>query len=149
MALDFDKYAREGKEFINELAEGLGYPDDQRRAGRVLKSVLHTLRNHLTTEESVQMISQLPMFLKAAYVDNWSIKTTRKRVKHVDDFYNEVLEMNKQTSAYDFPEVDDVNQAVTVVFFMLKKYVSQGELDDIKAVLPTELKSLIDLSVPI
>jgi uncharacterized protein (DUF2267 family) len=49
MALDFNKFAKDGTKFIKELAKELGYPEDTARAGRVLRSILQALRNQLTT----------------------------------------------------------------------------------------------------
>ncbi len=69
MTLDFEKYAAKGNEFINKLAEHLNDPDNRDRAGRILRSVLRALRNRLTVEESLQLISQLPMAIKAVYVE--------------------------------------------------------------------------------
>jgi len=144
MALDFNKFAAKGNEFMNELAKELGYPDDRSKAGRVLKSVLHALRNHLTIEESVQMLAQLPMFLKAVYVENWSTHKDKKRVKHLEGFYKEIDFLNKRNTVNDFKDEDEIASAVSVIFIVLRRYISLGELEDMKAVLPKELKTILN-----
>lgn len=142
----FDRYSREGNEFINELAIALNHKEDTARAGRKLKAVLHAIRNHLTVEESVQMLSQLPLFLKSIFVDKWSIKATKNRVKHLDDFYKEVQDVNKQTSQLDFPHINDASEATEIVLHMLRRYVSPGEMEDMKAVMPKNLKVIFNLN---
>ncbi|MBI3133973.1 MAG: DUF2267 domain-containing protein [Bacteroidetes bacterium] len=144
MALNFDQFAAEGNEFVARLAKELGYPKDKARAGRVLKSVLHAVRDQLTPTESVQLIAQLPMFLKAVYVHNWSLKTVKKKTRKFDDFLMEICVIDGDVSQSDFPTNNDIETAVSVVFMMLRKYLSLGEIEDIKALLPKELKPLLN-----
>jgi len=142
----FDKYAREGNKFLNELALALNHEDEPVIAGRKLKAVLYTLRNHLTAEESMQMLSQLPMFMKAIFVDKWSFKSKAKRIRHLDEFYEEIQNVNKQTSEHDFPHISDASEATNVIMHMLKRYISDGQLEDMKAVMPKKLKVIFNLN---
>ncbi len=145
MALDFNKFAAKGNEFIKHLATELDYPDDTARAGRVLRAVLHALRDQLTLEESVQLIAQFPMFLKAVYVQSWNPHKEHKRIRRLEEFYNEIRRIDKQTARFDFHKDKDIEKAIRVVFQVLQKYVSTGELKDIKAVLPKDLKPIVNL----
>ena len=144
MALNFIKIAENGTEFMKDLSKELGYPEDTKRAGRVLKSILHALRNQLTVEESVQLLSQLPLFLKGVYVESWTLHKTAKKPKNFDEFYHEIRKIDKQANLYDFKTDDDIDNAISVVFMSLRRYVSLGELEDIKAILPKELKLMLN-----
>lgn len=143
MAIDFNKFAAQGTRFMQDLAKELGYPEDTDRAGRVLRAVLHAFRNRLTTEESVQLLAQLPMFLKAVYVENWTLHKSKKRIKHLSEFYQEVRKQDNQAANYDFETDDAIDNALGVVFQSLRKYISLGEMEDIKSVLPKELKFIV------
>lgn len=55
-------------------------------AARIIRSVLHALRNRLSHQESFQLIAQLPMALKAVYVDGWKIKKEFQRISHLNEF---------------------------------------------------------------
>lgn len=148
MALDFNSYAAKGNAFINELSNELGYPEDKEKAGRVLRSILHALRDQLTIEESLQLLAQLPMFMKAVYVDNWSLRAVPKdKPKHDEEFFNRIREINGLTAQNDFPTDDEVDNAIGVVFIVLRKYVSLGQLEDIKAVLPKDLKYIVNNAI--
>ena len=59
MTINFEKYARTGKEFVNKVAFELGDDRNTAKASRILRSTLHVLREQSTPEESVQFISQL------------------------------------------------------------------------------------------
>ncbi|HXH19123.1 MAG TPA: DUF2267 domain-containing protein [Chitinophagales bacterium] len=143
MTLDFNKFAAEGNEFLNTLAHELGYPQDRNRAARVLRAVLHTLRDILTPEENVQLLAQLPMFLKGVYVEEWKLKK-EKNVRTMEQFIQRVKKYDRFGAGHDFETNEDVESAAKTLFIVLHRYISLGELEDIKAVLPKELKSLVN-----
>ena len=143
MALNFEKFASQGNDYLNRLAKELKIPDNNEKVGRILKAVLHAIRNHLVPEESIQLIAQFPMFLKAVYVDGWSLSKKHKRTKHINDFIEEVRQEDGTTENKDFETDDDVLRAIKAVFITLRKYVSEGEMEDIAAELPKDLKKLV------
>lgn len=143
MSLNFKKYSDEGNLFIRQLSKELGYPGDELKSGRILKTVLHGIRDHISHHESIQLLAQLPMFLKAIYVDGWSTKE-QKRTKHINDFLEDIIELDGFNSEIDFPNYEKAANAITIVFNVLRKYVSEGEIEDIQAVLPKEIKFLLN-----
>ncbi len=141
MATDFDKYADKGNELLKMLADDLQVPDHN--ACRILRAVLHAIRNHLTVEESLQMIAQLPMMVKALYVDQWHVPQHTKRIHHVNQFLDEIRECDKEQAGYDFGNDESAAKAVKAVFRTLNYYISAGEFEDITALLPAEIKDFI------
>lgn len=140
MLLDFNQYAREGNTFIDGLASELGHPREHRHAARVFRGVLHTLRDILPARENLQLLSQLPMFLKGVYVDGWTDKPAGD-IRNLDQFITRIRE---HTHVDGYGDNETWTRAIAVVFISLRKYVSLGELEDIKAVLPKELKSIVE-----
>lgn len=145
MSLNFEKYAQTGTHFMKELSAELGYEEEPQKSARILKSVLHTLRDHLTLEESLQLLSQLPMFLKGIYVDGWT-NHKKKKVKDLDEFIYEVWEKDGMTADIDFGDGQETLADAIIVFLLLRKYVSEGEMNDIVTILPKELKPLVNPS---
>jgi uncharacterized protein (DUF2267 family) len=145
MALNFDQFANEGNKFIKDFAHELSYPEDRPRASRVLRSLLHSLRDLLTTEENVELIAQLPMFLKAVHVEGWTLKGAKdKPIRTMDDFVAAVRQHDGRTSDHDFDNDDEVERAAALLFLVLRRYVSLGEMEHIRAVLPKRLKPMLD-----
>ena len=83
--MNFEKYAQESNKFLREVSDELQTREDTDHAYRVLRSVFHTLRDILTSEESMHLISQLPMYLKALYVDGWNMQG-KKRIRSMEEF---------------------------------------------------------------
>ena len=128
MALNFNQYATQGNTFIKDYAKEMDLGKDTDKAGRIFTSIMHALRDIIPTEESLQLIAQLPMFIKAVYVNGWNIKKKKPRVKNMKDFLGLV-------KSHDWP--------ADTTFIYLRKYVSLGEMEDIRDGLPKDLKSMI------
>ncbi|MFO7674422.1 MAG: DUF2267 domain-containing protein [Lutibacter sp.] len=142
MALNFNQFAKEGNAFLKEFAKKINMPNDTDKAGRILSSILHGLREVITVEESLQLISQFPMFLKAVYVNKWTTRR-KKKVKSMTDFIDLIRELNGVTALNDFESEEVAENYINSTFMLLRKYVSLGELEDIRTVLPKELKSIV------
>lgn len=140
MQTPFNKYALKGNEMLKQLAEGLGIPDDKDRALNVLKAVLHGIRNRITPEQSAHFISQLPMMIKAVYVDGWQIGKHQNRINTFDQFVEEVYQLGGGFESYTFDEIGDAETGIQVVFSVLKHYISEGEFNGILATMPAELR---------
>ncbi len=141
MTLDFEKYAGKGNEVVRMLAEDL--ETSREKAARILTAVLHSLRRRLSHQESFQLMAQLPMVLKGVYVDGWKYDQPFHRIKKVEEFLDEIRMEDGQTAAYDFGNNDEAKNAVSAVFRTLSYYVSEGEMNDIIAVLPEEIKKFV------
>ncbi|MCE2613003.1 DUF2267 domain-containing protein [Flavobacteriaceae bacterium D16] len=144
MALNFNQYATEGNTFLKHYAKEMNLGDNREKAGRILTAILHALRDIITTEESLQFIAQLPMFLKAVYVNGWTIRRDRPKVRRIPEFIDLVRKHDGPAAINDFEYSDEVaEQYINTTFIYLRKYVSLGEMEDIRDGLPKELKSLI------
>jgi uncharacterized protein (DUF2267 family) len=141
--LNFNKYVHEGEQFVRAVATEMGVPWDTIKAVRILRAVLHALRNRLTVATSLQLISQLPMLIKAIYVDGWRSTGSANPVRHLGDFIELVREEGGVGLSNDFVTDYEVTQAIRAVFSVLKQHVSEGEIKDVLATLPSELKNLM------
>ena len=143
MGLNFNQFAVEGNSFLKEYAEQMDLTEDPDKAARILSAVLHGLREIISVEESLQLISQFPMFLKAVYVNGWSINKTKTKVKHIPQFVDLVRSFDGLTSNNDFVSDEHAEHYINTTFFALRKYVSAGELQDIRDNLSKQLKNMI------
>lgn len=143
MALNFNKYVTDGEHFVKEVAIELDAPWDAAKGGRILRAVLHALRDRIPPRESLQLISQLPMLIKAIYVDGWQMKDDARELRHLGDFIEAVREAGGKATIDNFVTDYDVERAIHAVFKVLKNHVSEGEIRDVLATLPGELRPLL------
>lgn len=142
VAHNFEKYALEGNEFIKQVAVALNRPEDKDYAYRVTTAVFHALRDRITPEESLHLISQLPMFLKAVYVEGWKLSETPKKFESADEFLEEIRHQNKRSADKDFADDEVGIEAILTVFSVLKKHISAGEMNDVRDQLPKGIAEL-------
>lgn len=142
MALNFNQFAKEANTFMELYAKELNLGDDTEKAGRILSSILHGLREVISLEESLQLMAQLPMFLKAVYANGWTSRKDRK-IKTMDDFIELIKKLNGKTASIDFSTDEIAENYINSTFIVLRRYLSLGELEDIRTHLPKELKSMV------
>lgn len=146
MALNFNQFAAEGNEFLKDYAKQLNLGNDTKMAGRILSSILHAFREVISIEESLQLISQFPMFLKAVYVNGWTAHKVKK-IKTMTEFIDLVRKYNGLTSIHDFGSDELAENYINTTFILLRRYISLGEMEDLRAELPKELKSMVYTNV--
>lgn len=65
-------------------------------AGRITRAVLHTLRDRLHTGEAVNVMTQLPMALKAVYAEGWKFSDkARNGINTETDFIEATREEDR------------------------------------------------------
>jgi uncharacterized protein (DUF2267 family) len=122
-------------DLLNEIMAALG-ANDAHLAYGAMRAVLHALRDRLTVDEAVQLGAQLPMLIRGLYYEGW--RPRRKRVKqHKDAFLDQIRKEFPLGPDCMHPEV--IARAVLAV---LSRRISPGEVRDVQAVLPVELRAL-------
>ena len=85
MALNFNQFAAEANAFLKKYTKEMNLDNDKEKAGRILSSILHALRDVISPQESLQLIAQFPMFLKAVYVNGWTSHKKENGNDYTDD----------------------------------------------------------------
>lgn len=130
----FTHAAEQAQHWVNELAADLNWPE--RRAYRLLRSVLHTLRDWLTREEMADLSAQLPVLLRGVYMEGWKPGDTPVKDRKKDDFLARVRA--------DFADdmIADEDAAIAAVFRLLDRHVSPGEIAQARATMKKSLRRL-------
>jgi uncharacterized protein (DUF2267 family) len=139
--MKFDQFVEKGNQFLKEVATELGAPGDTEQAYRVMSSVFQTVRETISPQESLHLISQLPMFIKAVYVNGWHIKPKNK-IRTTKEFFECLREQSPRTAMEDFGSDDDAKFKTQAVLKVVKNHVDIGEIQDILDQLPMELAAL-------
>ena len=139
----FDKHLHEVNGFIEELASNLGHPEEKTQTIRLLKATLHTIRDRIHFGESLDLISQFPMILKALYVEGW--KYHEKPPLDFDDiegFKNEVKNLQDRMGEQSFDWPEPTEDLIKIVMSSLQKYISDGQAVHVLSQMPKEVQKL-------
>lgn len=142
MSLNFNQFAAEANSFLKEYTKELNLKNDTDKAGRILTAILHGLREIISIQESLQLIAQFPMFLKAVYVNGWS-SHKKKKVKNMEELIDLIRDFNGVTAFHDFENEELAENYIHTTFILLRKFISLGEMEDIRSELPKDLKSIV------
>jgi uncharacterized protein (DUF2267 family) len=106
------------------------------------------LRDIITIPQSFNLLSQLPIFLKGLYVEQWQYKEKPDRVKNLKEFSERVEKQQKTFGEKDFdwPE-STVDLTKKTLCILNNKYLSPGQVHDIIAELPLEIKEIFSAAV--
>lgn len=131
----FDSTIHKTNAWLNDLNSLLNW-EERRKVYAALRAVLHALRDRLTVEEAVQLGDQMPMLVRGFYYEGWRPGARRPKEHKLADFLTRVLE-----NLGSEPE-SEVEEIVLAVFNVLDKHISEGEIENVKAILPKELRNL-------
>jgi uncharacterized protein (DUF2267 family) len=139
--MNFDKFAAEGNQFINDVADELGVT--RNAAARITRAVLHAVRDRLPANDAVQFAQGLPMALKGVYFDEYDLSDSPVIIRNAEDFIDFVAEKNMRADV-DFPDDNSVRDALQGVFCVLEEYMDQGQVDQVKLLLGKPIRELLE-----
>lgn len=144
MAFNFEKYANEGKAFLRKLATDLGHPEDEQSAARVLRAVLHTFRDRITMSESLDVLAQLPMFLKGVYVEQWKYREAPLKFRNMDDFKDAVKAEQERLGEQQFSWNESTEEIIRITFLSLKEYLTEGQAAHVLSQMPKDIQEIFE-----
>lgn len=121
--------------WLEELREAVDFEDTQ-RSYNLLRTVLHTLRDWLSTDEAAQLSAQLPMLMRGIYYEGWNPSQAVSRPRGKREFIKHI------DAAFEEAPLHDTDACVSAVFALLEQHVSSGEMRDVKGSMPKDLKPL-------
>jgi uncharacterized protein (DUF2267 family) len=120
------------KELMQELNSG-----DYKKTYLILRSTLHTLRDHLPLDEAVYVGEQLPMLIRGMYFEHWHVKREPLPLRNRNDFLTAVSRHMARDG-----EISNVETATRAVFRLLDRKATDGEIEDLQRVIPVTLLDL-------
>lgn len=139
--LSFEKFAQDAHEYVNELAQNLGHPDEKERVLIIWRAVMHNIRDRIHLGESFQIIAPLPMIFKGIYVEDWKFsERPPKDFETIEEMKNDVKQMQQQYGEQDFPWSKSTEEIMSITLNSLKRFMSEGQLEHVKGQMPKEVK---------
>jgi uncharacterized protein (DUF2267 family) len=123
------------KQWIAELMRELQWEDAQ-KTYHGLRAVLHALRDRLTIHETADLAAQLPMLLRGMYYEGWQPGQVPVKDREKDAFLTHIFK------AFPNDQSVDPEQLTHAVLKIVAAHVSEGEMDDIRPILPKPLLEL-------
>ena len=133
----FDKSIETTNAWLQDIMGELG--PDRQRAYHALRSVLHALRDRLTVNEAADLGAQLPVFVRGVYYEGWTPAKAPAKQRSRDEFVGAVQE---RIAGAGVPPIN-ADAATRAVFAVLTKHCDPGEIADVGAQLPDDLRDML------
>jgi uncharacterized protein (DUF2267 family) len=131
----FDTTVHKTNRWLNELNELAGW-DSKQKAYLATRATLHALRDRLTVDEVAQLGAQLPMLMRGFYYEGWDPSGKPVKERHVEHFLAWIA------AEFRSDDILEAERMARAVFALLKRRITDGEIEDVKSVLPEELRHL-------
>ncbi|WP_296422892.1 DUF2267 domain-containing protein [Yoonia sp.] len=131
----FDRTVHEAHDWVNELTGRLDWTSE-RDALRLLRTVMCRVRDHLPVNEMAQFSAQLPIILRGMFYEGWQPKLTPVHERRAADFIDTIQQDVGDILDYRGPA------DITAVFKLINARISRGEVEDVRANLPAQLRDM-------
>jgi uncharacterized protein (DUF2267 family) len=131
----FDATVHKTNSWLKRLME-IGGWQDRHLAYSGLRATLHALRDRLTIEETAELAAQLPMLVRGFYYEGWDPTGAPVRDRSQEAFLARIWRELPPRAELDPEEV------ARAVFRLLSERVADGEIDEVRQVLPAEIREL-------
>jgi len=121
--------------WLNRLVELTGWADKQ-RAYRLLRAVLHEIRDHQSPGEAADLGAQLPTLIRGIYYEGFRPSALPVRERSKAGFVARVQK------AFETDPMGDAEEAIGAVFKLLEERVSAGEMADIEQAFTKEIRAM-------
>ena len=128
-----DSSLQKTHEWLNHLAQ-LGHLE-KGDAYKVLRAVLHTLRDRLPPEHAVHLAAQLPTFLRGVFYEGWDLDATPIKMHRAE--FLDTVRTRLVSGRFLDPE-----RATREVLFTTAHFVSGGEMEKLRHCFPADLQDL-------
>ncbi len=131
-----DESVQSANIWINEVDYRTGWGHKQ-RAYRLLRSVLHAVRDHLGVDEAAQLAAQLPILIRGIYYEGWNPSKTPVAMRSQESLIERVQ------ADFRADPLGDAPAAIAAVMDVLDNHVSEGEMADIRRSFSKEIRELL------
>jgi uncharacterized protein (DUF2267 family) len=130
-----DSTVQKTYEWINECRDRLDWNSD-RDALRLLRVTLHQIRDRVPVNEAAQFSAQLPVLIRGMFFEGWQphlVPLPDRRasdlIRAIEHHVGDVVEYRGE-------------QDIVTVFKLLNSRITSGEIKDIRANLPEDIRAL-------
>lgn len=139
----FDKYVSETNTYVKDLAQELGHPEEITQTIRLLRAVLHSIRDRIDMGESLDLLSQLPMILKGLYVEQWKYhEKPPLNYKDMEGLAEAVKKEQERIGEQSFDWPEPTEELVKKVVSSLRRFMTDGQAIHVMGQMPKEVREL-------
>jgi uncharacterized protein (DUF2267 family) len=132
-----DTTVEKTNEVLGSIEEAYGWSKALRNQSYdALRAVLHTLRDRLTVQEASDLAAQLPMLIRGVFYEGWNPSKVPVKMDR-EEFFQHVQR------EFPYRVEGDMEGVVKNVLGALSRFITKGEMEDIKSNMPKDLATVL------
>lgn len=131
----FDTTIQKTNSLLGEIEKELNWENRRNQSYHALRVVLHTLRDRLPLDESVNFSAQLPLILKGVYFDGWNPNIVPIKMNRAEFIMRIGNDLRLDTK-------DGLEHVIKVVLKEITQMIGPEEMLKIMGDLPNDLAEL-------
>jgi uncharacterized protein (DUF2267 family) len=145
MENNLEKYLNHAGEWMNAVSKEMEVGRD--KAFRITRSILHSIRNQISIDESFHLMSQMPMLWKGMYVDGWNLNLAFERKHHLHDWLDSIRDQDGGSAALDFGNDMQMRTTISAFFHALSKKMNRESIIQLANLFTEEIQNFLKQSV--
>lgn len=142
MPFNFEDNKKDATVLLQSVAQELN-TEDMNQAGRIFRAVLHSIRDRLPLNEAIHFSSQLPIFWKGIYFDQYDPEKVPVNIRNAQEWVNYIRSKNAFAANNDFQQDEEITAAFRGVFQALQRHMTDGQLQKVKESLNQDIQELL------
>lgn len=124
-------------EWLVELCDDLGV-DDRAYGYRVLRAMLHLVRDRVTVDEAADFAAQLPTLVRGVFYEGWQPSKTPQRWRNREEF------LQRLAADAGLAGPTEAAYAAAAVTNLLRRQLTEGQVDEVFAMLPADVRAVLE-----
>ncbi len=131
-------------ELLN-LTHELHWDRDIEKSVRILRTILHSLRDLLTLDEAIAVLLLLPHAMRALFVENWNTADLPSVSPEASDFLDVVRKKAGKLAFCDFATKTETEKSVCSVFGYIQSRLTYDQMLGLMRHLPSLVRPYLQL----
>jgi uncharacterized protein (DUF2267 family) len=123
-------------ELLN-LTEELHWERDSEKGVRILRTVLHSLRDFLRLDDAIAILMLLPHPMKAIFIENWNTADLPIVPPETTSFAEVVRRKAGKLAFCDFATPADTEKSIVHIFKYIHNHLNHEQIRDLQRYLPS------------
>ncbi len=119
------------------LTQELHWERDAERGIRILRTVLHSLRDLLRLDDAIAVLMLLPHPMKALFIENWNTSDLAGVPPELSSFVDVIRRKAGKLAFCDFATPAETEKSIQHIFNYIRQQLTREQMRDLQRCLPS------------
>jgi|GEM_PF-6337895 len=130
---------------VVSLVEELHWERDPEKGVRVLRTVLHSLRDMLKLDDAIAVLMLLPHSMKALFIENWNTADLPCVPPETASYVDVVRKKAGKLAFCDFPTAAETEKSVQYIFNCIREQLTPEQVRELQRYIPSLVRPFLNI----